>query len=308
MHTELTTTPATDMWADLEGDFATEAQKTPVAKAQAKADAMHAEHLEDFGVLAPVTHTSTCSKCRGSGRFRSYSGRDCGACFVCKGEGTLTHKTSPEARAKARDRAATKKVNTAAEWAAANPTVHAWIVAKGPKFRFAAEMGAAVVKYGHLTDAQLATCVRLMAADAERDAKFAADRAARTASAPAVDVTRIVETMGVAQSNGIKRPILRLADFKFSVAPATGRNGGALYVKTAGGDYLGKIADGKFSRAFGVAVEVEAEIVQVASDPEQAAVAYGKKFGSCGCCGRELSDPVSVERGIGPICAEKFGW
>ena len=307
MLTSETITQATDMWADLEGDFEAEARMERATPAE-KADAMHADHLAQFDTAAPMTHTSTCSKCRGSGRFRAYSGRDCGACFVCKGEGTLTHKTSPEARAKARERAATKKMGNVEAWNAANPAVAAWIMAKGPKFRFASEMGAAVVKYGFLTEAQMATCARLMASDAERDAKFAADRAERTAAAPAVDVTRIVETMGTAQANGIKRPVLRLADFKFSVAPATGRNGGALYVKTAGGDYLGKIADGKFARAFGVAVEVEAEIVQVASDPEAAAVAYGKRFGSCGCCGRELSDPESVERGIGPVCAGKFGW
>jgi Family of unknown function (DUF6011) len=28
----------------------------------------------------------------------------------------------------------------------------------------------------------------------------------------------------------------------------------------------------------------------------------------CAVCNRELSDPVSVEAGIGPICAERFGW
>jgi len=28
--------------------------------------------------------------------------------------------------------------------------------------------------------------------------------------------------------------------------------------------------------------------------------------GRCGRCGRELTDPVSIERGLGPECAEKF--
>lgn len=36
------------------------------------------------------------------------------------------------------------------------------------------------------------------------------------------------------------------------------------------------------------------------------AEAYGKMFGVCASCGRVLTNPVSIERGIGPICASKF--
>ncbi len=32
---------------------------------------------------------------------------------------------------------------------------------------------------------------------------------------------------------------------------------------------------------------------------------FGKRFGVCMCCGRLLTNPESIERGIGPICAEK---
>jgi hypothetical protein len=28
----------------------------------------------------------------------------------------------------------------------------------------------------------------------------------------------------------------------------------------------------------------------------------------CACCGKELSDPESVARGIGPICADNYGF
>lgn len=30
--------------------------------------------------------------------------------------------------------------------------------------------------------------------------------------------------------------------------------------------------------------------------------------GRCSCCGRELTDPTRVAMGIGPICAEKWGF
>lgn len=30
--------------------------------------------------------------------------------------------------------------------------------------------------------------------------------------------------------------------------------------------------------------------------------------GKCCCCGRLLTEPESIDRGIGPICAQKKGW
>ena len=36
------------------------------------------------------------------------------------------------------------------------------------------------------------------------------------------------------------------------------------------------------------------------------AKSFGHEFGFCMVCGRTLTDPVSVEAGIGPICANRF--
>jgi hypothetical protein len=36
------------------------------------------------------------------------------------------------------------------------------------------------------------------------------------------------------------------------------------------------------------------------------AEAYGHEHGVCCLCGRELTNPDSIERGIGPVCASKF--
>ena len=41
-------------------------------------------------------------------------------------------------------------------------------------------------------------------------------------------------------------------------------------------------------------------------NPLVAAMKYGKLSGRCCSCNRDLTDPVSIERGIGPICAGKF--
>jgi hypothetical protein len=54
--------------------------------------------------------------------------------------------------------------------------------------------------------------------------------------------------------------------------------------------------------------EQEQKVVSLINDPVGAAEAYGHLTGHCCICNRELTNPESVARGIGPICADKFGW
>lgn len=54
--------------------------------------------------------------------------------------------------------------------------------------------------------------------------------------------------------------------------------------------------------------EREAILDRIAVDPAAASLRYGKELGSCGVCGRTLTDETSRERGIGPVCAERTGW
>lgn len=46
---------------------------------------------------------------------------------------------------------------------------------------------------------------------------------------------------------------------------------------------------------------------KIEQNPGKAIVDHGKLTGVCGCCGRALTDPDSIEAGIGPVCAKKFG-
>jgi hypothetical protein len=163
-------------------------------------------------------------------------------------------------------------------------------------------MRDAVVKFGSLTERQLAACERLVAQDAARKA----EAEARVTSAPAVTTDRLMAAFGAAKASGLKRPKMRFDGFTASLAPETSKNAGAVYLKT-GEVYLGKIAGGKFQASRDCDAAKREAIVEAMADPLAAAVAYGRRSGSCSCCGRELTDPVSVERGIGPICAENFG-
>ena len=115
-----------------------------------------------------------------------------------------------------------------------------------------------------------------------------------------------------ARAKGAKRLTLRFAGV--NVKP--NRDNTALWVtsqtETEMGDYglkpkyLGKVTrQGLDSR---LSDDVKAVLNEAAKDPLSVAIRYGKESGECSCCGRELTDPQSIERGIGPICATKYGW
>lgn len=125
----------------------------------------------------------------------------------------------------------------------------------------------------------------------------------------AVDLSPIAAMFEAAKGNGYKRPTYRAEGVVITRAPDTGRNAGALYVKSFETDaYLGKIVGGMFTpTADGVAEKAPEAVLVIAEDPKEAAIRFGRKTGNCSCCGRELTNRESVELGIGPICATKWG-
>lgn len=263
-----------------------------------------------------ATYTEKCPSCRGSGRFVGYSGRTVGNCFKCKGTGELTFKSSPEQRAKAAgkraDQADAKRIQLQADrqaWIEANAEDFAWMNAKQESFDFARSMYDALMQYGSLTERQHATVTRLRLADIERAAARKAEAEQRAANAPVVDAGRIEEAFAHAQGKGVKKPRMTLDGFKISLAPAHGRNAGALYVvRKADDQYLGKIMGGRFSRVRECDDATEQHVVRIINDPKGEAIAYGQRTGNCCICNRELTNHASIDAGIGPICAERFGW
>lgn len=139
---------------------------------------------------------------------------------------------------------------------------------------------------------------------AERMIRKVADTKTRKATLQrSVDVSAIENLLRGAK---VKRPVFRAAELAFSLAPTSGKNAGAVYVKR-GPDYQGKIMNGQFLPASTCLPSTADAVVSVANDPRGEAIKYGRTTGRCSCCGRELSDPVSVEMGIGPICADRWG-
>jgi hypothetical protein len=106
----------------------------------------------------------------------------------------------------------------------------------------------------------------------------------------------------------------RLAKLRFDGVTIARKNGDSLcWIKVPGVEgVVGKIEGGVVSIFGGrlrntLAPETLLALLQaIEADPERAAVLYGKASGNCSICGRDLTDPESIERGIGPICAGKF--
>lgn len=148
-------------------------------------------------------------------------------------------------------------------------------------------------KRGSLSDKQTGAAIAMLM-------KVKANKA-QQAEAPSIDLGNVVAMFSKAHE-AIKTPKFRFEDLVISRAPDHGVNAGALYVKV-NGDYAGKVKEGKW---FG-SQDILPKLQQISKDPLSSAVAYGRRTGTCACCGKELTVHESIERGIGPICAEKWG-
>ncbi len=183
------------------------------------------------------------------------------------------------------------------------PDIAAWWT--GSTFDFAVSLRDQVARGRQLSERQLSAALSCVA---KRKAAIAANEE-REQNASSVDVSAM-ETMLANGKRTLLNPKVRLLGahdqtFVFSLAPAYGKNAGSIYVKN-GDEYLGKISGGKFLAVGGCSYEDEADVVKACQSPEASAVAYGQRFGICSCCGRTLTNPESIELGIGPICRENF--
>jgi hypothetical protein len=250
-----------------------------------------------------------CPKCRGTGIYKGWSslGRQC---FKCGGKGKLTFKTSADQRQKARSVAAKSKLvkgsTNLEKFEAQYPTIAAWWA--DSDFAFAVSLKGAVVKYGTLTDGQLRAA--LSCVDKFNAAKARAVEAVAKAETTTVDISGIQKALTKAKGNGLKNPKVRmLADgvtMVMSLAKETSVNAGAVYVKANDSTYVGKIANGHFYPSRDCGSTMADAILTACQTPVESAVAYGRRTGSCSCCGRELTDAKSIDLGIGPVCLSKF--
>lgn len=294
------------------------------------AETLAAPRREHIVTREPQSFTEPCPKCRGRGRFITWSGRDGGACFTCQGTGTRTFRQSAERRATQRQARQTRQQanrdQDIADFCQRNPEVWAWLQAKvEDENSFAQSLMDGLERYGSLTDNQIAAVRRSIQADADREAARASVRASEPARTSAIDASKIQQAFDRALEYGrnlgqrarsrMAAPRIQIGGIKFKLAGQQSRNPGAIYVldtQNLGPDgkpsYLGKIQSGQFTCTPVCPPERVAEVTRIAEDPEQAAIAHGRITGNCAICSRELTRHDSITRGIGPICASRMGW
>jgi Family of unknown function (DUF6011) len=133
-------------------------------------------------------------------------------------------------------------------------------------------------------------------------------------TAPVVNLAPVVAFLAAARDgkNGgqpLKSPKTRFAapgsgELTLSLAPLTGKNPGAVYVKL-NGEYAGKVtAEGA---AYGLSSELVDTLRAIAADPAAAGAAYGRLTGQCSFCTQGLTDEGSLDVGYGPKCAKNYG-
>jgi len=91
----------------------------------------------------------------------------------------------------------------------------------------------------------------------------------------------------------------------------TGDNGQTVFLKvdrpTEGQTFV-RLQAGDEYRNVGNAARTTLLNKILAAGPKDAMLRYGRELGSCGHCGRTLTNEESREAGIGPVCRGKMGW
>lgn len=251
--------------------------------------------------------TYTCGQCGGTGLWSGGTNRHGNdKCIACKGVGHFVK--SPADRQKARDAVANRKAaaiqSTIDGIEAQYPGMIAYMGNIASWNDFARDILGNIHRGFYVSD-------RALAAVATMIAKIEATRAAKAVAAAAntkeVDLNRIREMFDAAVSNGAKKPVYRAEGLKISLAPANGRNAGALYVVVIEDDaYQGKIEGTAYKAVREAAAGTYDALLRIAADPMKAAVDFGRATGRCSCCGKELTNELSIELGIGPICRSKW--
>lgn len=138
-------------------------------------DSVDTSSTPDDGEPNVTLYEENCPKCGGTGAWRpGYK------CFKCKGKGKLTFKTNAaqrkHARQKSRERKAKKaEQNYESGLASLDPDVREWLQekAKSESDSFAISLLTNIVKYGSLTEKQVAAVRNAIARDADKQAGFA---------------------------------------------------------------------------------------------------------------------------------------
>ena len=258
----------------------------------------------------------SCVPCGGTGKYRGARVHQTqNRCFACNGRGYFL--TSPELRQKARARNQQKKqaeIGAAIERHVKDGS-YTFLVDAAKWSSFAESLLDQINRGKALSDKQHASLGSMIDKAEKREAEKAKIKKAEQDVAPRF--AELASHFLIASAN-LKWPKLRLATadldkIVLSRAGPNSRNPGHINVTDGRpyGDnrYYGRIdPEGRAFLRNDIPPKIEAELVAINDDPAEAIRVTGTRTGQCCCCGRELTNPVSIENGIGPICANGWGF
>lgn len=157
-------------------------------------------------------------------------------------------------------------------------------------FTYLVDMKADLQKYGSLSDGKTKGVLNCLLADMRR---------AGSKPAPATTATPAPATPDVPAGHYAIEEEGELHFFQVEHGKPGTRWEGFTFLSIQASDDLHSIRNPERKSAI---------LTAIAANPAMASAAYGHGIGRCGVCNRTLTDPVSIENGIGPKCAAKMGW
>lgn len=127
-------------------------------------------------------------------------------------------------------------------------------------------------------------------------------------SAPNAGSNKLAVALGNARKHNPegKNPTYRAGTYRLTLAADDSANPGYIYIKNSSYQYLGKISPAGHIYSSSILPITRDYLHKAIDNPEEVAMQQGKATGICCCCGRTLTNPLSIELGIGPICRGYF--
>jgi hypothetical protein len=176
-----------------------------------------------------------------------------------------------------------------------------WLNANAPTNDFAGSLLEQWKRKGSLSPKQIEAVAKILVRTDTPRAQYT------------IDDINLYGILTKAKENGVHKPAIRLGSYKFKMASEEGRAKGSIWVtsqrREENGEalFFGKIRDGIFYPSNKCLKEDYEDIRDVVANPFGEATAFGQRTGRCCVCGRVLTKGESIDKMIGPICAERFG-
>ena len=167
---------------------------------------------------------------------------------------------------------------------------------------FAASLVKQFDTKGQLSEKQLFSASAMLTKIEQNKKQREEDKKEQQKNMVSLDVTKKVQF-----------PKVRVGDLVFSKASESSKNAGGIYVfeyrctNKSEKVYIGIVLGGYYLPYNSPSAETIKLIQEVCKSPLDSAIAYGRRTGNCAVCSRDLTRHDSIDRGIGPICAERLG-